>query len=89
MPNPKEIAERGESIYNEKYRKKYESKHPGKFVAINVDSGTAHIGDTPEAAYQAARDDDPGGTFHLIKVGSPGAYRVTYSSSGALDWLFQ
>ena len=86
--NPKIIAERGEKIYNEKFREKYEKKHLGRFVAIDVASETAYLGDSPEAVLEEARRDAPKGTFHLIKVGSPGTYRVTYSSSAELDWIF-
>jgi len=87
--NPKVIAERGEAIYNDKYRKKYEDKHQGKFVIIDVVSEKAYLGDTVDQAFTAAREGAPAGVFHLIKVGAPGAFRVSYSSGAALDWVFQ
>ncbi len=87
--NPKDIAERGETIYKEKYRQKYEEEHLGKFVVIEVGSGQAYLGDTPDAAFETAREESPQGLFHLIKVGSPGAFRASYSPSESLDWVFQ
>lgn len=87
--NPKEIAERAERIYEEKYRQKYEKKHLGRFLVIEVDSHQVFLGDTPDAAYDEARKKFPQGFFHLIKVGSPGAFRVSYSPSASVDWIFQ
>ena len=84
--NPKELAEVGEKIYNEKYRAQYEAEHLGKFVAINIKTGHANLGETPEQALEEARAADPSGLFHLIKVGSPGAFRVSYTH-GNNDWL--
>lgn len=85
--NPKAIAETGEKIYNEKYRAQYEADHPGKFVAINLRTETAAIGDTPEKALEEAHKSDATGIFHLIRVGSTGAFRVSYTSHDNNDWL--
>ncbi len=77
--NPQEIAERGENIYNKKFRQKYEKKHWGLFVVIEVVSEEAYLGDTPEKAVEEARHEAPNGVFHLIKVGTPDAFRVSYN----------
>jgi len=87
--NPKVIAERGEKIYNEKYRAEFEKKHLGKSVVIDVTSESAYVADTAEGAFEQARKVAPGGFFHLIKVGEPGAFRVSHTSSASLDWFFQ
>ena len=87
--NPKEIAETGEKIYNEKYRAQYEAEHLGKFVAINIRSGHATLAETSEEALQMAKAADPSGLFHLIRVGSPGAFRVSYAQHGDNDWLYR
>lgn len=89
ITNPKEIAERGDRIYNEKYRAEYETKYLGKFVAIDVLAEEAFIADTSSQALETARQRNPNGTFHLVKVGSAGAFRVSYSINEQLDWLFQ
>lgn len=87
--NPKLIAERGEKIYNDKYRERYEKKHLGQFVVIEIASEKAYVADTPETALTEARKANPAGVFYLIKVGAPGAFRLSYSPGGALDWVLQ
>lgn len=87
--NPKDLAEIGERIYSEKYKAAFEIEHPGKFVAIEVLSGKAFIDEQPEVALQKARKDFPTGLFHLVRVGSPGAFRVSYISNARSDWLFR
>jgi hypothetical protein len=89
LSNPKAVAEAGERIYKEKYRQQYEQDHRGKFVAIDVTTSDAFIGDTAEKALEEARLKSPNGIFHLILVGSPGAFRVGYSNGATADWLFQ
>ena len=84
----KEIASAAERIYNERYKTEYEAKYPGKFVAIEVNSGKTFIGEFSEDTLQKASKECPGGLFHLIRVGSEGAFRVGYSrSNGSMDWL--
>ena len=87
--NPKVLAERGEEIYRRKFKVDFESRHKGEFVAIDVDGERAFSGSTPDKAYAEARRVVPGGLFHLIKVGEPGAYRIRYSADGDSDWLFE
>ncbi|MDX6444570.1 MAG: hypothetical protein QOH71_1644 [Blastocatellia bacterium] len=90
ISNPKVAAERGEKIYNEKYKTAFEAEHYGKFVAIDVMTDKAYVADSPEEAIELARKENPKGIFHLVKVGSTGAFRVSYTTSNAnLDWLFQ
>jgi hypothetical protein len=88
LSNPKAVAEAGERIYGEMYRQAFEKEHLGKFVAIDVTTNNAFIGDTAEKALEVAREKAPHGTFHLILVGSAGAFRVGFSNASA-DWLFQ
>jgi hypothetical protein len=89
LSNPRAIAERGEQIYKEKYKTAYEAEHFGKFVAIDVLSEQTYLGDSPEQAMDLARQQSPHGLFHLIKVGSPGAFRVSYTNNATLDWIFR
>jgi hypothetical protein len=87
--DPKVIAEHGEDIYQTKYKVEYEVKHPGKFVAIDIETEKSYIADSPTEALELARKDSPKGLFHLIKVGSLGAFKVSYTSSATTDWLFR
>lgn len=90
MNNPKAIAEAGERIYQEKFKAAYEAAHLGDFAAINVGKETAFIGKTPEEAFEAARNDDPQGIFHLVRIGYAGAFQMSYQHGryGSQDWLF-
>ena len=89
ISNPREAAERGEKIYNEKYKTAFEDEHYGKYVAVDIQTEHAYIADSPEDAISLARKGNPKGVFHLVKVGSTGAFRVSYSSNANMDWLFQ
>jgi len=70
------IAEKGEQIYRERYQAEYEGKHPGKFVAILIDSGRAYVAGTAVEAMKAAQRADPDGFYYLLKVGADAAYRI-------------
>jgi hypothetical protein len=87
--NPKELAEKGEAIYREKYQAEYERLYPGKYVAIDIVSEKAFVADTPEGAIRKLQDSSPRSFFHLIKVGSTGVFKVGYSGHNERDWLFQ
>lgn len=89
LTNPKAIAERGEAIYRQKYQAEFETKYPNKYLAIDIGTERAYLGNTPEEAVISARKDAPGGLFHLIKIGALGAFRVSYTSNAHLDWIFQ
>jgi len=76
LNNPKAISERGEEIYDAKYRAEYELAHQGKFVAVNVIDGSSTLGNTASQALLSARGNSPSGMFHLIRVGHRGAFEV-------------
>ncbi len=90
LSNPKSVAEAGEKIYKDKYKQEYERDHLGEFVAIDVRSQRATLGDSAESALERARQNDPNGIFHLIRVGFTGAFQVSYSYARHADndWLF-
>ncbi len=55
----------------------------------NVVKETAFTGATPELAFQAARQNDPRGIFHLIRIGYAGAFQVSFQfGHGIKDWIF-
>jgi hypothetical protein len=89
LSDPRSVAEAGERIYKEKYRDEYEKTHAGEFVAIDVLSQQAYIARTPSDALKLARDASPSGIFHLIKIGSAGAFQVSHSLNARPDWLFR
>jgi hypothetical protein len=80
LNSPEEIAEVGERIYAERYKADLERTAFGHYVAIDVLSGNGYIGEFPEQALEKARAEATNGVFHLIKIGSAGAFRVSFSS---------
>lgn len=78
--NPEKVAELGEKIYRERYKERYEREHPERFVAIDIDTGLAYLGETPEDALEKAMAAAPEGVFHLVQIGFSGAFRVAYTS---------
>lgn len=85
--NPQEAAAKGLAIYKEKYQQAFEREHPGKFVAIDITTEQAWVADSPEEALGIAQGKNPNGFFHLIRVGSPGVFRVSYTQRDAREWF--
>ena len=88
LKDPKSLAKLGEAIYQEKYKTAYEADHDGKFVAINVGTSEAFIGDSPDTALDLAHKTDPRALVHLVRVGFPSAFQLSYASPTTPDWLF-
>lgn len=81
--NPEDIAAAGQKIYDDSFKKEYELKFPQQFAAIEVDSREAFVGDFPEVALERGRKAHPQGYFHLVKIGSKGAFKVSYTSNAS------
>jgi len=84
-PNPstKDIAQRGEAVYRERYQAHFERINLGKFVAVNVNDGEATVADTAEDAIRVALERDPSGLFHLMRVGHKAAFEAGWYMSCA------
>jgi hypothetical protein len=80
LRDPRSVAALGEKIYAERYREEFEQLYLGQFVVIDVTTEEAYRGITPEEAINAARQHAPQGVFHMIRVGEPGAFRVSYTA---------
>jgi hypothetical protein len=88
LDSPAKIAEAGERLYAERHKAQLEKDHHGEFVAIDVLTGDAYVGQFPENAIEAAREAAPNGVFHLIRIGAPGAFKVSFGSQrhGIWNW---
>ena len=75
--DPKAVAQAGEAIYREMYQKDFEQNQRGKFVAINVKTKTATLGNSASEALLKAKEADKDGVFHLIRVGFAGAFQLS------------
>jgi hypothetical protein len=77
LANPAEIAQVGHSVYEQQYKRKLEQEHAGEFAAINVNSGAVYVDPSPEDALEAGQAEAPDDDFYLIRIGAPGAFRVS------------
>ena len=82
IPSSREIAERGEAIYKDKWEAKL-ANETGKFVAINIANGDAVVGETSEEAIRHAQEKYPQGYFHLMRVGHRTAFNAGWYMSHA------
>ncbi len=74
---PDKIAREANRIYEEKFRKDYERRHKGKYVAIDIRTGRAYRDSSSDGALKKARKEAPHGVFHLIRVGFRSAFKMT------------
>lgn len=77
ISTPKEFAAAAEKIYGEKFQQQYEASHLGSFLAVDVTSEQACIGDTAQHALKAAREAAPNGLFYLVRIGVTQPFRST------------
>lgn len=80
--SPQAIAEKGENIYNSKYKAEYEKRYFGQYLAINIETGQTFVAATPQAAIeQAQQAAGEGALFHVIRIGHTAVYHVTAASA--------
>lgn len=70
------IAKKAEEIYEAKYRKTYEKRHYGKYLAIDINEGKVYLADFPGEALNKADAANPKGVFHLMRIGFETAFHV-------------
>ena len=90
MLTPDQIANRGEEIYQQKLKTKYEPEHVGKFLAIEIESGEEFLGESLEEVFEKAKVKFPARLFHFIKIGFPGVYSMSHRISVVEKhgWIF-
>lgn len=74
----KKVVMEGERIYAEKYKQKYEQSFTDQFAAIDVKSGKAFVALYPEDAIEKARTHHKNAVVHLVRIGAPSAYQVSF-----------
>lgn len=80
LDSPDRIAEEGQRLYDANHKVTLEATHKGEYVAVDVLTGKAYLGKFPEQAIAEARQQAPNGVFHLIRIGAPGAFKVSFGS---------
>ena len=70
MSLPREIAEKGDGIYKAKYKRIYEKRYFGQYVAIDLETSEAFVAPSATAAIQSAQNTSKeGALFHLVRIG--------------------
>jgi hypothetical protein len=70
MSIPREIAEKGNGIYKAKYKRIYEKRYFGQYVAIDLETSEAFVAPNATAAIQSAQNTSKeGALFHLVRIG--------------------
>jgi hypothetical protein len=71
-----ELARRGQAIYDQQIRSRLSADDDGNYLVLDVDSGDYAIDASDLTAFRQMRDRCPSGTFYIVRIGSPAAYRL-------------
>jgi hypothetical protein len=77
-----EVARRGKKIYEREIRAEVEPEQEGRFVVIDVKSGSYALADDELEAFDRAREKTPNGLLYLVRVGHRAAHRLGVSAVG-------
>lgn len=66
-----DVEDKGETIYQEKWRRRSEGVYDDQWIAIETGSGEAFINSNQSKAVLAARGKHPHGRVYLRKIGRP------------------
>ena len=83
--SPQRIAERAAEIYSE-LEETVKETYAGQFMVVDVKSGQHYIAEFSEDAFRKAREDVPHGILHLIRIGAPSAFKVSFSAGHDANW---
>lgn len=85
LDDPRSVAIEGERIYAQRYRSDFEQRFADQFAAIDIRSGCAYVGVFAEDAMREALAASDEGVLHLVHIGSPSAYQMSFflGSTGA------
>jgi hypothetical protein len=70
------VMERAKRLYAGQLQADLESRHMGRFVAIEPESGEYFLGDTFDEAVRAARTKYPSRLSHTIRIGHRAAFHI-------------
>ena len=72
----KEVAQRGQAIYDDQIRRQVEERYHGRFLALDIETGEYEIAEDEMAALNTIKRKKPDAMLYLIRVGFPTAYRI-------------
>jgi hypothetical protein len=70
------VAERAKAIYSRRLQAELEAAHPGRYVAIEPESGEHFLADSFGGAIAAARAAHPDRISFVIRIGHPAAIHL-------------
>ncbi len=70
------VAERARRFYDERLRADLELRHPGRYVAVEPESGDHFLADTLDAAADAAQAAHPDRASHVLRIGHAAALHL-------------
>lgn len=71
-----ELARRGDTAFTHQVRPALRPEDDGKFVAIDVESGTYEVDEDDHAAVTRLHNRIPGAQVWLVRAGYPTAHRL-------------
>jgi hypothetical protein len=71
-----EIVRRGEEIYQRDLRVQVEAQHRGKFLVLDIETGSYEIDPDEVAALDRAMGKNPDGARYILRIGYPTAHRI-------------
>src|ERR671910_1534713 len=77
-----EVARRGKEIYEREIRAEVEPEQEGRFLVVDVNSGSYALADDELEAFDRAQAKTPEGVLYLIRVGRRAAHRVGVTAVG-------
>jgi hypothetical protein len=70
MSLQRQISDKGDGIYKDKYKRIYEKRYFGQYVAIDLETGAAFVAPNATAAMRSAQNTGKqGALFHLVRIG--------------------
>lgn len=72
------IAARGEAIYQQQLREKVESKYKGKFLTIDIETGSYEIDADEVASSMRLLKKHPDAVMYCLRIGFPAAHRIGF-----------
>jgi hypothetical protein len=70
-----EFARRGNEIYESQIRPQVEENNHGKIVAINIETGSFEVADTPMEAVDRLYEREPDAQPWVIRIGHRAVFR--------------
>ncbi len=80
MPHPRyssdEIAQRGQTLYEQQIRTKIDESEKGKFLVLDIETGQYEIDVDELAALKRAKVKNPDAALYILRVGYATAYKL-------------